>query len=277
MKNMIKRFVRVARNFVKYLRYGGIVEVNIVQIEYIDILKNKNILITGGSSGIGRSIAKKCLEAGAKVVIIGRSVEKLELTKKDLNSENLYILEWDVSDSKSTDKKIEETVKILGGLDIVFNNAGKYTQKKFFDIDEEIFEKVMDTNIKGLFFIAQSVSRYFLNNKLKGKIINIASIRGIQGTTEPYGISKWGVIGLTKGLGRDLAPKGIIVNGIAPGVTATAINGINVKENAYYEVTKNNRVALPEEIAEVALFLASDAANHIIGEVIVCDGGESLR
>lgn len=277
MKNVINRFVRIAKNFIKYLKYGGVVEVNVVQIGYSDILKGKKILITGGSSGIGRSIAEKCLETGAKVVITGRSYNKLELVKKDINNKNLYILEWDVSDTNVIDKKIEEIIIALGGLDILFNNAGIDSYKRFLDVEEEMFDKVMDTNIKGAFFIAQSISRYFLNNKQNGKIINIASIRGIYGTSEPYGISKWGIMGLTKGLGRDLASKGIIVNGIAPGATATAINGINVKENAYYGSTKNKRIALPEEIAEIALFLASDAANHIVGEVIVCDGGESLR
>jgi NAD(P)-dependent dehydrogenase (short-subunit alcohol dehydrogenase family) len=90
-------------------------------------------------------------------------------------------------------------------------------------------------------------------------------------------MSKWGVIGLTKGLGRDLISKGIIVNGIAPGITATNINGIKIEENAFSGEPRNKRVALPEEIAELALFLASDAANNIVGEVIVCDGGTSLN
>lgn len=277
MKNIIKRLIRVFRNIVKYIKYGGqVVEVNVAQIAYNNILKDKKVLVTGGSSGIGYSIAKKCIETGAKVVITGRSVERLERAKKDLNSEDLYILEWNVSDIKKTNRKIEEAVEILGGLDIVFNNAGIYTPKHFFDIEEELFEEVMNANLKGIFFTAQSVCNYFLNKKQKGKIINIASIRGIQGTSEPYGISKWGVMGLTKGLGRDLASKGIVVNGIAPGITSTGINGINTMQNAYYGATKDHRVALPEEIAEIALFLASDAANHIIGEVIVCDGGESL-
>ena len=276
MKTKIKQFLRAIKNFIKYLKYGGVVEVNVYQTAYANILENKKILVTGGSSGIGRSIAKKCLETGAKVVITGRDINKLEVTKKELNSDNLFILEWDASDIQSIDKKIEVVVKMLDGLDIVFNNAGIYTTGSFINVDIEEFDKVMDTNIKGLFFIAQSISKYFLTNKQKGKIINIASIRGIQGTTEPYGISKWGVMGLTKGLGRDLVSKGIIVNGIAPGITATGINGINTVENAYCVDNSNNRVALPEEIAEIAVFLASDATNHIVGEVIVCDGGQSL-
>lgn len=277
MKRKIKQFLIGIKNFIKYLKWGGVVEVNVTPIGYDNILEGKKILVTGGSSGIGRAIAKKCLETGAKVVITGRNIERLKTTKEKLDSDNLFILEWDVSDINSTDKKIKEVINILGGLDIAFNNAGVYTTDPFLDVDIGEFDRVMDINIKGLFFTAQSISRYFLKNKQKGKIINIASIRGIQGTAEPYGISKWGVMGLTKGLGKDLAPKGIIVNGIAPGITATGINGIDTKENAYYSGTPNGRVALPEEIAEIAVFLASDAANHIVGEIIVCDGGESLR
>lgn len=277
MKKAIARMIKIAKNFIKYLKYGGVVEVNVVQIGYPEILKGKKILVTGGSSGIGFQIVKKCLETGAEVLITGRSIEKLNDAKNGLNSDKLSILEWDVSDTKMVESKITETVNILGGLDIVFNNAGLYTPKRFFDIDDELFNTVMNANLKGLFFIAKKSAEYFLENKQKGKIINIASIRGIQGTTEPYGLSKWGVIGLTKGLGRDLAKEGIIVNGIAPGITATGINNIDTKENAYCPDSKDSRVALAEEIAEIAIFLASDAANHIIGEVIVCDGGESLR
>lgn len=277
MKKFIVKMIRTVKNFIKCLKYGGVVEVNVTQIGYPEILKGKKVLVTGGGSGIGFQIAKKCLETGAEVVITGRDIEKLNTAKYDLKSDNVFVLEWDQSDIETVEIKIHETVKVLGGLDIVFNSAGLYTPKTFFDIDEELYNVVMDTNLKGLFFVAKKSAEYFLKNKQKGKIINIASIRGIQGTTEPYGLSKWGVIGLTKGLGRDLGKEGIIVNGIAPGITATGINNINIKENAYTSSTKDHRVASPEEIAEIAIFLASDAANHIIGEVIVCDGGESLR
>lgn len=273
---MIVKMIRIAKNFIKYLKYGGVVEVNVTQIGYSEILKGKKILVTGGSSGIGFQITKKCLEIGAEVIIAGRNIDRLKETKDKLNHDKLSIIEWDVSNINVLDSKISETINILGGLDIVFNNAGLYTPDKFFDIDEELYNTVMDANLKSLFFVAKKSSEYFLKNKQKGKIINIASIRGIQGTTEPYGLSKWGVIGLTKGLGRDLAKEGIIVNGIAPGTTATGINNIDISENAYTSSTKDNRVASPEEIAEIAIFLASDSANHIIGEVIVCDGGESL-
>ena len=132
-------------------------------------------------------------------------------------------------------------------------------------------------NSKGLFFLCQSAAGGWIKKRKKGKIINIASNRGVLGAMSgPYGMSKWGVIGLTRGLGRILYPHGIIVNGIAPGMVASGINGVDVNDNAFRNYPLANRVGLPEEIAEVACFLASDAANHIVGQTIVCDGGNSL-
>jgi NAD(P)-dependent dehydrogenase (short-subunit alcohol dehydrogenase family) len=277
MKKKILRLAIKIRNFIKYIKCGGVVYVNISLINYNEILKDKKILVTGGSSGIGYAIAKKCLDEGAKVVITGRDIDKLNDISKKIDDNNLFILEWDVCNSKLAGKKIEDAEHVLGGLDIVFNNAGVYTSKSFLKIEEDDWDTVLDTNAKGLFFVCQAAVELFLNKNKGGKIINIASNRGILGDYGPYGMSKWGVVGLTKGLGRDLISKGIIVNGIAPGITATNINGIKVEENAFSSEPRNNRVALPEEIAELALFLASDAANNIVGQVIVCDGGESLN
>lgn len=269
IKGIIKKILRI-------LNINDIVKVSVSQIEYGKILDGKKVLVTGGSSGIGYATAKKCLGVGAKVVITGRNNDKLKKASEGLNSENVFILKWDASDILSVDEMIDKASNLMGGLDIIFNNAGVYTDKQFMEIDEENFDNVMSTNIKGLFFIAKGVAKYFIENNQKGKIINITSVRGIQGTSEPYGISKWGTIGLTKGLARDLASKGIIVNGIAPGITASGINGIDVSNNAFSSGSLDKRVALPEEIAEIGLFLASDTSNHIIGQIIVCDGGETL-
>lgn len=273
----MNKILRGIKNFIKYLKSGGVVYMNMAQINYNGILKNKTVLVTGGTSGIGYAIAKKCLDEGAKVLITGRNFEKLDEIKKQINNDNLFILEWDVSNSKIAKEKIEEVFNTLGGLDIAFNNAGIYNSKAFLEVNEDDWNSTLDTNTKGLFFICQAISEMLIKQNKGGKIINIASNRGILGDTGPYGISKWGVVGLTKGLGRDLISKGIIVNGIAPGITATNINGIDVNENAFSEGPRNKRVALPEEIAELALFLASDASNNIVGQVIVCDGGESLN
>ncbi|MDD2791232.1 MAG: SDR family NAD(P)-dependent oxidoreductase [Sulfurimonas sp.] len=264
------------RKILNRLRPKKIVQVSISTINYGDILKDKSVLITGGSSGIGLAIAKKCLSEGAKVTISGRNINKLKDVSTELNNPNLFVIEWDISKNDTVDEKVNEVIQKMGKIDIFFNNSGVYTHNTFFDIDEKIFDTIMDINIKGLFFTTKEVAKYFINNNIKGKIINISSVRSIQGTTEPYGISKWGVRGLTSGLAKELIKHGIIVNAVAPGITATGINNIDVEENATSSSALNSRVATSEEIAEIAIFLASNAANHIIGQTIVCDGGETL-
>jgi NAD(P)-dependent dehydrogenase (short-subunit alcohol dehydrogenase family) len=195
---------------------------------------------------------------------------------KSLGGSIRYLI-WDVSNTALAHKQIQKAAEILGGIDILVNNAGAYSNVPFSSVNEKIWNTIMDTNIKGVFFICQAAAHQMIHNTNGAKIINITSIRGFEGDCTPYGISKWGANGFTKGLAREFISKNVIVNGIAPGITATEINGIDVKENAYcgYE-PKNNRVALPEEIAEIALFLASDAANNIVGQTIICDGGSTL-
>ncbi len=271
------RLVMYVRNFCKYLQKGGVVYVNIAQLNHGEILKGKRVLVTGGTSGIGLAITQKFLSEGAKVLITGRTVSRLKETSDKLAGKDIHTLVWDVTNSSIANEKMNEAVQILGGIDIVVNNAGVYSSVPFQLVDQNIWDRVMDTNIKGVFFVCQAVVRYMNENSNGGKIINITSIRAFQGDTAPYGISKWGLNGLTKGLARDLISKNIIVNGIAPGITATGINNIDAAENAYYNgEPRNRRIAFPEEIAESALFLASDAANNIVGQVICCDGGTTL-
>lgn len=264
------------RKVLNRLRPKKIVQVNVSTINYVDLLKDKNVLITGGSSGIGLAIAKKCLSLGAKVVVTGRNIGKLNDVSAQINNKNFFTIEWDISQVNKASEKISEVLQRIEKIDILVNNSGIYTHDTFFSIDEKIFDDVMNTNIKGLFFTTKVIVEYFIQNCIKGKVINIGSIRSIQGTTEPYGISKWGVRGLTNGLAKDLIKYGIIVNAVAPGITATGINNIDIGKDASNNSALNNRVATAEEIAEIAVFLASDAANHIIGQTIVCDGGETL-
>ena len=163
-------------------------------------------------------------------------------------------------------------------IDILINNAGIYNGKSMEEVSVSDWDNVMHTNLRGVYFLMQEIVGYWRSHNSRGKVINIASIAGILGAPIPYGISKWGVIGMTEGFARDYADQGIVINGIAPGVTATQINPyIDIQENSYHDWAKNKRVCYPEEIAELALFLSSDAANHIVGQTIVCDGGTILR
>ena len=263
-------------NLKKYLRTGGVVYVKIAQIEHGEILQGLRVLVTGGTSGIGLAIARKFLSEGARVLITGRSKERLDVACAKLSGDVLSMV-WDVSDISVTKTMLVCAVDQLGGLDILVNNAGVYSTVPFALVEESNWDYVMDTNLKGVYFLAQAASGYLRQSPAGGKMINISSIRGFQGDTMPYGLSKWGTIGLTRGLARDLIKQNIIVNGIAPGITATGINEIDVSENAFCQgEPRNQRVALPEEIAEIALFLASDAASNIVGQTIICDGGATL-
>ncbi len=281
--SVISRMWRTARMLRKYWHEGDIVKVNISQIQYGGILKGKNVLITGGSSGIGLAIAKKCLSEGALVVITGRNEDKLLHVSKQLNSPFLKTLVWDVSKVAQNKEKLNEILLLCDSkIDILVNNAGILGgHLQFLYLTEGVWDDIVSVNSKGLVFVTQCVVNKWIEKNQQGKIINISSMRGTLGVQDgPYGMSKWGLNGLTHGLGLKLLPHGIIVNGIAPGIIDTdsiAIKNINLEENAYLNSVPIKRIGLPEEIAELAIFLMSDAANYIVGQTIICDGGYTLK
>jgi 3-oxoacyl-[acyl-carrier protein] reductase len=279
----IPRLWHTARMIRKYWRDGDVVKVNIAQIQYGGILKGKNILVTGGSSGIGLAIARKCLTEGALVVITGRNEEKLKLAVLELDSPMIRSLVWDVSNISKHEEKFNEALNLCNNrIDILVNNAGLLGgNRQFLDLTEKVWDDIYSVNSKGLVFITKCFVQKWINDKQRGKIINMSSMRGTLGVQDgPYGMSKWSLNGLTHGLGLKLAPLGIIVNGIAPGIINTesiALKNINSKENVYLSEVPVSRIGLPEEIAELAIFLMSDAANYIIGQTIICDGGYTLK
>ncbi|MCK9613972.1 MAG: SDR family oxidoreductase [Candidatus Omnitrophica bacterium] len=278
---LISRSIRTAKAVRKCWRDGGVATIHVAQINYGGILKGKSVLVTGGSSGIGLAIAKKCLSEGAQVVITGRNAQKLETVAVEIHHPSLKTLNWDVSAVDQAEEQLLKAVALAGGkLDILVNNAGILSREKcFLDLTEKTWDDISAVNAKGLVFLTQAVSRLWIREKQGGKIINISSMRGFLGVLDgPYGMSKWGLVGLTRGLGLTLLPHGIIVNGVAPGVTDTNIAGIDANDNAYFEwCPPSRRVALPEEIAELTVFLMSDAANYIVGQTIICDGGYTLK
>ncbi len=132
-------------------------------------------------------------------------------------------------------------------------------------------------NSKAVFFLSQKISKLWIKERVCGKIVNISSAGGLLGATYPYRMTKWDVVGLTEGLGRKLSPHGIIVNAIAPGRIATGMLDRNAEGNVYDTAQPLKRLGLPAEVAELAVFLVSDASNYIVGQTIVCDGGYTLR
>lgn len=237
-------------------------------------LAGKKALVTGASRGIGMAIALAYAVEGADVAVTGRSLEKLApvVDKMHAMGRKPVALEWDVSCVKGVDSRIEETAEKLGGLDLVVNNAGVIRSERFLSVTEEGWDAVMDTNLKGLYFSCQAAANHMIKKGIKGRIINIASDAGLRGAPVPYGISKWGVIGLTKGIASLLLPHGILVAAIAPGPVTTEM--MNWEPGKPVETTSPfGRMAYPEEIAQLAVFLASQGASRIAGDTIVINGG----
>ena len=257
-----------------------IVKVTVEHIQYGGILEGKKILITGGSRGLGYAIAKRCLEEKAVVTITGRSKEVLEEAKKSLgNPENLFVFEHDVRQYDKDDELILNARRAMNGIDCLINNAGVSVHNiDYSNCTEEQWDRQMDTNLKGVYFLTQAYMKYYEEvGKKSGKIINMVSERGLYGDDVPYGMAKRALISYTEGLARKLILKGVRVNAIAPGVTATEMTGYDPEDNLFRRYAVGRRVLLPEEIAEVAIFMISDASNCISGQVIACNEGNHLR
>lgn len=262
-------------------RDGGYSSVGVSFPNYGSILSGKKILITGGSSGIGLAIAKKCATCGADVLITGRNPLKLENAVLEVGKEHCKSLVWDLSDVSTLDSKLDESISLLGDISVLINNAGIPPTKFWGNVDEEEWDKVYSTNLKGLYFLTQAIVKRWEKSPCPDyrKIINISSQGGFVGATYPYRMVKWDIRGLTQGLGKALIKNRIVVNGIAPGVVKTSMQAFSMEQgdNLYTNQNPIFRVILPEEIAELALFLISDASNAIVGQTIVCDGGYTLK
>lgn len=260
----------------KYWKYGGkITQLTLSQVSYGGVLKDKRIVVTGGGSGIGLEMAKKFISEGADVIITGRNESKLDAVARGLNNPRLKTLEWDVTDIDTVPQKLSRCVELLGGVDCFVNNAAFVDRRS----DTVLFwDNSMNTNAKSLYFISKGVVDLYLrhNNGHVGKILNISSLSSYINNANPYGISKTTVNRITKGFAKEYASKNIIVNAIAPGYVASSINYQDVEENAYSDKNPLHRIITPEDIAELACFLLSDASNAIVGQIITVDGGSLL-
>lgn len=278
----LKRLKDAIGVFKIVFRDGGIQSITINELSAGELLKDKNIVITGGGSGIGFAIAKAALKQNANVIITGRNLNKLLLAKEKLNQDHVYCLEWDIADITIAEQKILECENILKSpIDVLVNNAGIQPQKFFPDVDEKEWDDVYSTNSKGTFFICEAMCKSWMKEPVRAyrKIINLSSQGGFVGATYPYRMSKWDIRGLTEGLGLQMADYGILVNGIAPGVVRTKMQSFSMKQgnNMYCNQNPLLRVALPEEIAELAVFMMSDSCNFMTGQTILVDGGFTLN
>ena len=228
--------------------------------------EGKVVLISGGSGGIGLAIAKSLQESGASVIIAGTNEKKLNILNKD---ENLDTVIMNYSQPNTFEDVIKKITAKYGKLDIFISSAGVHTENvDFWTMSSEEFDRVMNINLKGTCFACQAVGKYMVENNVKGSILLISSSRGSEPAWTPYGISKWGLKGLTEGLAQMFIPYGINVNSIAPGSTATGLIGIKDGDSITSDENGMNRLVMPDEVATLAKLLVSDAGKMIDGETV---------
>lgn len=273
MKKIIKRAIRF---IVKGIPVNNITA-SVYTLTPNNRLKGKRIIITGGGRGLGFYIAKKCQEEGAKILIVGRNEETLKQASQKLDQ--CPYISADLQDFKKIKDIILEANEKLNGIDCLVNNAGiSLHEKSFFDVTEDTFDRQFNTNIKAPYFLSQEFIKFSENNgQNRLNILFITSERGLYGDVIPYGLTKAAINSLTHGLARAFVTKGVRVNAIAPGVTASDMTGFNKNGNLYRPQSCGKRVLLPEEIAETAVFLLSDDSGCISGEIIPCNEGNHLR
>lgn len=240
------------------------------------MLKGKTAVITGGSRGIGREICLAFARNGADIAFLyAGNTAKAEETLRDLEAIGVKAAAYqcDVSDADAAAATIKEIIKVFGRVDILVNNAGITKDKLIPMLKTADFDAVIDTNLKGAFYMMKGVYPLFLKQQ-SGKIINISSVSGIMGNVGQanYAASKAGLIGLTKSAAKELASRGICCNAIAPGFIATEMTE-TLENNTLKETIPMKRFGRAEEVAKLAVFLASEQADYITGEVIRIDGG----
>lgn len=238
-------------------------------------------VVTGSTRGIGKAVAESFAEAGATVIITGRSEETVARTVKELTEKGWEAdgFACDVSDMDDVEKTVNKILDKYKGVDILVNNAGITRDNLLLRMSETDWNDVININLKGVFHFTKAVSKTMLKAR-KGKIINIASIIGITGNAgqSNYAASKAGIIGFTKSVARELASRGITANAVAPGYIQTDMTG-ELSEKAREDILKSiplGRLGQASDVAGTCLFLASKEADYITGQTIVVDGGMAI-
>ena len=253
------------------------VTANVFYLNPNNQLLGKKIIVTGGSRGLGYAMAKKFTEEGADVLITGRNEDTL---LKSANEIGCKYLKLDIQDVDAFDDFIKKADESLHGIDILFNNAGlSLHEKSFLSVDNKMFEDQFNTNLKGPFFLSQSYIRLCQEYKREGikKILFTSSETSMTVDERPYGLSKAALNSLIQGIACRYVKDGFRINGIAPGITASEMTGFDPSGNLYLDINPTNRVYLPEEIAEIACFLCTDASNIINGQIIYCNEGRTIN
>ncbi|MGI6331958.1 MAG: 3-oxoacyl-[acyl-carrier-protein] reductase [Zhaonellaceae bacterium] len=247
------------------------------------ILHGQVAIVTGGARGIGKSISLTLAQAGAKVLVnYNHSDSKAQELVNTIIGEGgeAVAVKGDVSSNSTAEELIKQALDNFGKVDILINNAGITRDNLLIRMKEEEWDHVINTNLKGMFLTTKAVLKPMLKQR-SGRIINISSVIGLIGNPGQtnYGAAKAGVIGFTRSVAKEVAGRNILVNAIAPGYIATDMTN-KLPENLKETILSNiplGRIGTAEEVAQVALFLASPAASYITGQTIVVDGGMVMQ
>lgn len=275
LKSYIKRGIRYIIKGIPN-KYIG-VSINISEPN--NLLKGKKVIITGGGRGLGYYIAKKCIDEGAIVLISGRNEETLKKSALKLG-ERCFYLPFNVKEVSQISDFLEKATAKLGGgkIDCLVSNAGiSLHEGNFRNVTEENWDQQFSTNLKGNYFFVSEFIKYLEKfEDTSGNIIVISSERSKRPDDIPYGLTKVATNSFIKCISSKVIEKGIRINGVAPGVTASDMTGFNRNENLYVDWQPQKRIFLPEEVAEVVNFLLSDLSKCISGEIITCDQGRYI-
>lgn len=244
------------------------------------MLKGKTAIVTGGSRGIGAAICKLFAQNGANIALLyAGNTQKAEETKAELLALGVKAeaYQCNVADAEQVAQVCKQIIKEFDSVDILVNNAGITKDKLVPMMKIPDFDSVIDTNLKGAFYMIKQIYPVFMKQK-SGKIINVSSVSGLMGNLGQtnYSASKAGLVGLTKSVAKELASRNVCCNAIAPGFVATDMTENLSENNALVDHIPMKRFAQPEDIAKLALFLASDQSDYITGEVIRIDGGLAM-
>ena len=249
------------------------------------MLSGKRVLITGASSGFGEYFARIAVKAGADVAICARRVPRLEELAEELMKahagRSVVPIQMDVTDNRSIKSAFDTAEAQIGVIDVLVNNAGFANPTLVLDMEEDDWDGIMDTNLRGAFFVAQESAKRMVKAKLAGSIINIASILGIrQGTSQlNYGVAKSGMIQMTKVMGLEFTRNNIRCNALAPGYFNTEMNEeffSTPKGKEYIQRIPPKRLGELHELDGPFMLLASDQSSFMTGQVIAVDGGHLL-
>ena len=269
LKKLIKSAIRVSKE-------KEVVPI-VRQIEANKMFEGKTALISGATGGIGLAICEELLDKGCKIIAGGTNKTKLAALEDRYSQDVLRTVVFDYNDPNSFRSVINEALQIFSGLDILICSAGVHTENvNLWDITSEEYSRVLDINLKGTYFSCLEFAKYMRDNRRKGHILIISSSRGSEPAWSPYGVSKWGLKGITEGFAKVLLPYGVTVNAIAPGSTATELIGYKEGDSIFSFENSASRLIMPEEVASLAAYLVSESANMITGETIHISAGRGL-